>query len=448
MNNYTDLKPVIDNSYCIACGACAAADSSIEIVLDPKKLMYQPSHPGDERAASVCPSIAVDFEELQQKLFPQQPITPVGVVQSIRIAQSTNFERNNSASSGGLIKEILLELITKEDVDGIIALTHIEGLDFAPTLIRDEGQIDTLPGSIYHNISFARALEILRSEEGRFVLVAIPCQLEGIFNYIFKLDPALREKIHTTVGLICGWTYTHHSIEAIAELKGHGDASIQDISFRGGGPVGPLRIVFEDDTLEVNRRKDFDYITAFDRSFNTPRCHLCVNHINYLADIVVGDAWLQSVSDTATGVSIIISRTESAQELINSLEEKGRIITADASEEEILESQGRRFTYGDFAYAYARHLRSEGKFTIEMVGPNRSEAQLEPERIVRQEHKEMNKKIKMQQAGKYKALRQRKLLVDTQRYFVRFVTKRIKNLIQKLANHTQNDAIDDLQHFR
>ena len=53
----------------------------------------------------------------------------------------------------------------------------------------------------------------------------------------------------------------------------------------------------------VSRRVDFGYQVAFDRLFNTPRCHLCVNHSNFLADIVVGDAWLPSTVFTKTGVS-------------------------------------------------------------------------------------------------------------------------------------------------
>ena len=60
----------------------------------------------------------------------------------------------------------------------------MEGLDFQPRLITDPTDIDQMPGSIYHNLAQPRALELLAENDGRYVLVAIPCQLEGIYSYI------------------------------------------------------------------------------------------------------------------------------------------------------------------------------------------------------------------------------------------------------------------------
>ena len=88
---------------------------------------------------------------------------------------------------------------------------------------------------------------------------------------------------------------------------------ITDISYRGGGPVGKLRIDTGEGKVAVSRRVDFGYQVAFDRHFNTPRCHLCINHRNFLADIVVGDAWLPSTVMTKTGISLLISRTPAAR---------------------------------------------------------------------------------------------------------------------------------------
>src|SRR4029453_12058986 len=114
-----------------------------------------------------------------------------------------------NASSGGLIKELLHHLLARPEVDGIIALGHVEGLDFEAQLITEDAGIDRLPGSIYHNLSQPKAIEILRENEGRFVLVAIPCQLEGIYQYLYKCEPDLVDRIHTTIGLLCGWQYGH-----------------------------------------------------------------------------------------------------------------------------------------------------------------------------------------------------------------------------------------------
>ena len=75
-----DLGPVLESGMCIACGACAAADSRLKLELDPTTLMYQPDGPGGQAAASVCPAIKVDFEALQERLFPGAPVGEHGVV--------------------------------------------------------------------------------------------------------------------------------------------------------------------------------------------------------------------------------------------------------------------------------------------------------------------------------------------------------------------------------
>ncbi|MEW6249753.1 MAG: coenzyme F420 hydrogenase/dehydrogenase beta subunit N-terminal domain-containing protein [Planctomycetota bacterium] len=113
-------------------------------------------------------------------------------MRAARLAQSTNRERNLRASSGGIIKEVVAALLGKPEVTGAIALGHAGGLAFEPRLITRPEQVDEL--------------------------VAIPCQFEGIYTHIFRHEPALAKRIHTTVGLICGWQYTHHALRAI-ELR-------------------------------------------------------------------------------------------------------------------------------------------------------------------------------------------------------------------------------------
>ena len=425
----TDLGPVIDSGMCIACGACVAADASLALVLDEQRLMYRPSHASTAIAAAVCPAVGVDFAGHQDRLFPGATPTALGVVERILLAQSTDRARNLCSSSGGLIKELLIEYLQRDEVDGVICLTHADGLLFEPTLVRTAAEVDALPGSIYHSVPFDKALKLLAENEGRFVLVAIPCQLEGIYNYLMQIRPDLLNRIYTTIGLICGWTYTHHSLKALCSYRDLEFGGIRDVSFRGGEAVGPLALVHDGGETLIDRRKSLDYVTAFDRSFNVPRCHLCVNHINVLAEVVVGDAWLARTSGTASGISIVICRTSGAAATVARLEERGRIRTAPADEADIVESQSRRFTYGDLAYAYADHLRARGSHCPEMTGPNRTAARLVSPGDTARFHAELRRKTSLQLAGRYRALRWRKLLVDFPRYVWRFLARRLRRLL-------------------
>lgn len=408
-----NLQPVLDSGTCIACGACVAACGKLELVLNEESGLHEPNGHGDANAAAVCPSIRVDFEELSRHLFGcEVAISEHGVVDSVHLAQSTNHELNFRASSGGLIKELLLEYISRDDVDGVIALREVGGLRYEPTLLRSASEIVSLPGSIYHNLALDKALRILRENEGRFVLVAIPCQLEGIYNYVTIQEPQLEERIAGTVGLICGWNFSRHAIQAICEFKGIDFDMIEEISYRGDGPVGKLRIVADGMEHVINRRIDFAYQVAFDRSFNIPRCHLCVNHTNFLADVVVGDAWLPSTLGTSTGISLVICRRPESTAMLKAMADKGAIRCTAVCEEEIVESQSRQIAFGDAAYAYGDYLRSRGGHSPEFVAPNRQKARLVSERRAARFYGQYLRKRMLQAQGRYRRLWWRKATVE------------------------------------
>jgi hypothetical protein len=187
--------------------------------------------------------------------------------------------------------------------------------------------------------------------------------------------------------------------------------------------VGKLRIVTKDGKVTTtSRRVDIGYQVAFDRHFNTPRCHLCINHSNFLADIVVGDAWLPSTIGTKTGISLVICRTPSTRKLVERLEEAERVVYTEVTTEEIRESQTDRVVFGDFAYAYAEYLEEQGVAIPVMVGPNRDRATLKPRREVEHFHKELTRKLQLQRAGRYRYLWIRKLTVEFRRFAGRYLT--------------------------
>lgn len=435
MNRDSDLRGVRESGMCIACGACVHADPSVELVFDDKYQMYSPSSDGSNLAATVCPAVKIDYTELMKELFPGEAISEHGVIKEVFLAQSNDNQRNLLASSGGIIKELMRDFLLSGEVSGIISLSHTEGLNYKPTIIRNVDQVDSLPGSIYHNLPFDETLRLLQEEDGRFILVGIPCQIEGINLYIRNCAPELREKIHTTIGLICGWNYSHHALRAICSYKGIDFNKIEKISYRGGGPVGKLRILADGEEHNIHRRVDFSYQAAFDRSYNIPRCHVCVNHTNYLADIVVGDAWLPSTVGTKTGVSIVICRTESAMQQMNKLAEKGLIRLTRTSTDDITESQSRSITFGDFSYPYGEFLRQlPNTHCPDLKGPNHQSSRPVSIEKVKTFHDEFVLKTSLQQRRQYGKLWWRKLTIEFGKlsakyinwFFVRFL--KIKSL--------------------
>jgi len=421
-----DLSSVIESGMCVACGACTAVNPEITLVLDEDKLLYRPSSPGSEQAAAICPAIATDFDALHEFRFPNAEQSEHGVVRSVHLGQSTNADRNLKASSGGLIKELLIELLESSTVDSVIALNHVEGLRYEPELLQNAADVDDLPGSVYHSISFEKVFSLLEQSEGRVALVAIPCQLEGIFSYIRAYRPELNDKISITIGLVCGWTYTHHSLRALSTYKGIEANSIEHISYRGDGPVGKMRVQTDRRVVSIDRRSDIHYIAAFDRSFNLPRCHACTNHVNFLADIVVGDAWLDRAKPTRTGISLIICRSEVGEEVLRSAQSNARITTLPTSVDDIVESQSANLVFGHFAYSWAQYLRETGRHAPSLLGPNLGMAKpIDRSQLVAFDS-DISGKVALQRKGRYREMLWRKIGFDMFRYGLRFVRKRLR----------------------
>ena len=422
MNVSGDLSGVISSGMCIGCGACEMADSTVRVTLNPTKLIYEPETPGSAAAASVCPAVAVDYDGLHSYLFPGADVGPFGVVRSVHLSQSTNHNRNVAASSGGLIKEVLRSVLASGEIDAVIALDHVDGIEFAARLVTTPEDVDTLPGSIYHNLKQTSALELLKSTEGRLAIVAIPCQLEGLYSWVRTFEPQLRDRITLTIGLLCGWQYSHHSINAMGEYLGYDPADISDIAYRGGGPVGKLTVTTRDgEQYSASRRVDFGYQVAFDRHFNTPRCHVCINHSNFLADLVVGDAWLPSTVFTKTGISLVICRTEYAESILTRLVESGSCVSIEVGEDEIRESQTERVVFGEFAYAYADYLRSQGIHTPSLAGPNKGHGTPKPRRQVAKFHRVLVRKQSHMAARRYRYMKVRKATLELRGYVMRYV---------------------------
>ena len=415
------LTDVIDQDWCIGCGVCVHADDSLALELDGEKLMFRPSGPGNELAVAVCPAVSVDYGELQRFVFGDVESDEYGVVEAVYLAQSADLDRNVAASSGGLIKELLVQLLDSDDIDGAIVLSHVDGLEFQPTLITDSSEVDQLPGSIYHNLDQSEALRILKETDGRFVLVGIPCVLEGIFKFISIAEPHLRSRVAVTIGLLCGWQYTHHSIEAMGEYLSFDPRDIEDIAYRGGGPVGKLRVDLADGTQKsASRRVDFSYQVAFDRHFNTRRCHVCVNHSNFLADIVVGDAWLPSTLMTKTGISLVIARSGAGRSHMEELVSRERIVLTEVGKKEISESQTDRVILGEFAYGYAGFLAEQGIPVPRLVGPNRGSGKPVSRSEIESFHSEYLIKTGLQRGRKYRRIWWRKATKGFPQLFGRY----------------------------
>nr|VFK43573.1 MAG: Coenzyme F420-reducing hydrogenase, beta subunit [Candidatus Kentron sp. TC] len=343
---------ITDNDLCVSCGACfhICPYENIQIRLDSRRGKWEPVMPetdicdrrcnGKELCLSVCPSYDVDYIALAES----DKNNLLGRIERVYTGFSRNEEIRFGSSSGGFIRELCAMLLDSGEIDGVISITHDEGLEYTPKIVRDIGQ---MPCSVYYNIDFENAIDLLRNSDGKYLLIALPCQITSIELFTNKKKYRhLKERIYAKVALICGYVHDRTSVEAIFHYH-HFDS--KEITYRGNGrdPLINMRNGSEELEYDAFYPKNLKEVISsrmmFDNFLPQLGCLFCVDHIGYCADLVVGDAWLEKYRDDKVGVNIIISRTRKAEELIR------RMTSFDftqAPQEDIVKAQGAHYALG------------------------------------------------------------------------------------------------------
>ena len=385
------LNQVVESDLCIACGACI--ESCPKDNIKPHYSEIRGAHeikisdidicgPCEKPCENVCPSIKVDFFDASKRIDATVDYSPsvaekssydldknarIGPIEKVYVGYSSMYQNDGVSSSGGIIRQLLDYTLTN-DVS-VICLAGENG-SYLPEVLTSKNDLKRMPGSIYHGVSFTGAIKLLREVQGQAVIVAIPCQFEGILQYIRKMEPELEKKIFLKVGIICGWMYTDHSYKMFSSFSGI-KGNISSVSYRGEDEVGKLKIVANDKEHKFDRRKWktfkswFIYSASYSRDMNRLRCRTCQNHTNILADISVGDAWL--ARKTSEKVSIVVTRTSQGQKMIEKMLNLSVINLELGGIDDIEESQSEDLVYGTSARKYIDSMKANQQFYPEFI---------------------------------------------------------------------------------
>jgi coenzyme F420-reducing hydrogenase beta subunit len=315
---------------------------------------------GEALCLSVCPSYDTDYIRLANS----DKNRGLGIIRRVRNGYSTDTSVRRSRSSGGFIYEMCRSLLKDKEVDGIISIKHVEGLEYFPSLYRKETDLIYMPTSIYHNINYERAFDIILSTEGRFLIIGLPCQITAIEKFFRKKKyRSLANRIYAKVALICGYSFDRTNIRAFGHLNG---ITIREISYRGDGRYKKTKIKGPEGSKEFDTyspKNVFERIRNnffFDKSLVQNNCLYCMDHLGYCADIVVGDSWQPRYSQDFQGTNLIICRTEIGEKILQKIE---RFVFEDGYIDEIVESQGKEYALNSKAGAI-REMKFRGKYYI------------------------------------------------------------------------------------
>jgi coenzyme F420 hydrogenase subunit beta len=349
MKEYNIIKEVVKNELCTGCGTCIALcpNEALELTIDENKGIYVPNL--DEEKCNncgtcykICPGHEVDFKELNLAMFGKEPENVlIGNYLNCYVGHATDYDIQYNSASGGLVTQLLIFALEEKIIDGALVtrMKKDKPLEPEPFIARTKEEIIEASKSKYCPVPANSVLkEILESEDGeRFAVVGLPCHINGI-RKAEQINKSLKEKIYLHIGIFCGHAPNFLGTEFLLNKLKIKKEDVRNLSYRGEGWPGSMKISLESGELLL-LLPDY-WNNLFGLNFFTPaRCLLCSDGICELADISFGDAWLPELSDDKIGKSIIVSKNEIGEQLLQTMKLKNKINLNKTSAKKVIQSQ-------------------------------------------------------------------------------------------------------------
>jgi len=369
----TDIKElyntVIKNDFCIGCGGCAVVNKNIKMQLNEYgefkanvNLEENTNQNQEVSVLSVCPfsNESPNEDEISKNLYNEihdiKYDNKLGYYKELYAGHVAEGDYRKNASSGGFGTWILSELFRKDLIDGVIHVKENNNKDI-PRLFKFDisnsiEEIQNGAKTKYYPVEISEVISKVKHNPGRYAIIGIPCFIKTI-RLLAKEDPIINERIHFTVGLICGGQKSSRFADSLAWQSGIKPGKLKSINFRKKLINAPadqygVELIGEDSGEEViisNRMIDLLGNNWGHGFFKSNPCDFCDDVMNETADITIGDAWLPKYSADGKGNNVVLVRNPIISNLLKEGIEGGRIIVDEISEEDIVKSQDANFRH-------------------------------------------------------------------------------------------------------
>lgn len=355
------IEDVLAQELCVGCGVCSAASrGAIPVRLDTSR-MYRADIAGvpEEKvrvASSVCPfSDESPNEDSLGVPHPSALMTAddrIGFHTRVFAGRVSDDSYLSDSSSGGVASWLTNELLVRGQIDAVINV----GRDSSDSSLLFSYGVTSKPSepsrrkSQYYATTLAEVLEVVRANDGRFALVAIPCFMRAVRS-LCAIDPDFAQRITVFVGLVCGHYKSQAFAESLAWQVGVDPGNLAEVDFRRKREDRPAnRYDF------AARAHDSDVWRSHTSSelvggnwghvaFQPKACNYCDDVVAETADVSIGDAWLPQYAADSRGTNLVISRNSSLDILFDSAAGAGAIKIFPLSADDAVRAQAGGFRY-------------------------------------------------------------------------------------------------------
>jgi coenzyme F420 hydrogenase subunit beta len=351
----------IDPRVCTLCGACVSICPLGVIAADEERVYLQGECISCGLCYRFCPGREIDFDALSRTHFgcpPQDPL--LGYYRLLGVGRANSEEIRQRGASGGVVTALLTHLLEEGKIKGAVAVTMTVDRPWQsqPSLLTAPQEVKGAAQSKYSLVSLDALLGQARKEEGPFAMVGLPCHVHGL-RCLQRLG-SFRQKFPLVIGLFCGFNLRPAATEYLIRKLGFEKEEVAHLEYRGGNWPGGFLVVGRNGRQAFIPKNRYNYVNLM---YVPRRCLTCPDLTNELADVSVGDMWLE---EYAGGWSTVIGRSPRGEDVVRKAALKGVIRIEEVSREKIMRSHAHLFAYKkDGYYVRQRWLRTPSNYTIQ-----------------------------------------------------------------------------------
>ncbi len=324
---------VISVGLCTRCGLCAGVCPVRVISLDKDNYPVLRGKCVDcGFCSNCCPGADVDFPLLFQRVFQADYDSENlhGHVERLGVAYANLEPIRSIGTSGGLVTALLVSLLENEKIDGaLVAGFHPDNpCQMSGVLATTSEEIKNAAGSKYCLTSSLEALQLIRRRKGKYAVVGLPCQVQGL-RKLEQVDPSLFRKIYCIFGLYCHCNMEPHVQLDVLRTCHIDPDNVARFDFRGGGWPGGFQVQLKDSTtVPLHTTLYTTQLNILFKIYGAKRCYMCVDALSEFADLSFGDFWAHDYTGeyaNYTQATLLSQRTPLGMKIVQEAIDDGAI---------------------------------------------------------------------------------------------------------------------------
>ncbi|TCB46547.1 coenzyme F420 hydrogenase [Acinetobacter terrestris] len=368
-----NIDSIVKNNLCTGCGVCISEDKSnrAKMVWNNEGFLVPllDRKSSQDEMIKVCPfSLNQKNEDELGDIFlkerDNQYQDKIGYYYSLYAGYSKEFRK--TSSSGGIATYVFKMLLEYKIVDNLFIVKEVDG-EYAYQFFSNIEEITQISKTRYTPVTLEKLFQEISEIEGTVAVSGVACFVKAI-RLKQMYNPKLKEKIKFVVGIICGGLKSKYYTDYLAQEAGC-DSEYSYAQYRVKNEQSyalDYRFSCEE---KLNKRIHMVEMRSLGDMwgtglFKSNACDFCDDVVTELADISLGDAWIDPYNKNGLGNSIIITRTKVAENLIQEGLNEKYLVLERVIEEEILLSQSGSFNHRHKGLLYRiEHASKNGKIS-------------------------------------------------------------------------------------